>query len=308
MHNSKLQSLHNKTQEVPIADMPYNMTNVLLQPDELATLFAEHGLEGVAFNNINLYRNAFVHRSYCSMKNADFDKANERLPPGCLPLQDMSYERLEFLGDAILGMIVARYLFERYPDQNEGFLSQMRTKIVNGKMLGSLAQKMGLGRWVIVSKQIEETGGRTNYKILEDCFEAFIAAVYLDFQRDEDAPTMPKHIGKQLDVLSGSGFYVAETWVVSIMEKHIDFVDLIQSHTNYKDMLTRWMQNMSQDAPRYFEVSVNKKSNSTANVFTYCVKDRAGTVLGTARGTSRKDAENNASKAALQYYGQSVDD
>ena len=301
-------SLHNKTTEVALADMPYNPTNVLLQPGELAMLFAEHGLDGVAFNNINLYRNAFVHRSYCSMKNADFDRANERLPTGCLPLQDMSYERLEFLGDAILGMIVARYLFERYPDQNEGFLSKMRTKIVNGKMLGSLARKMGLGRWVIISKQIEESGGRTNYKILEDCFEAFIAAVYLDFQREQDVPTMPEHLGQRLDVMSGCGFYVAETWVVTVMEKYIDFVDLIQTHTNYKDMLTRWMQNSSQDTPQFFEVSVNKNRGTTGNVFTFCVKDRAGTVLGTANGTSRKDAENNASKAALAYYGQSVDD
>jgi len=126
----------------------------------------------------------------------------------------------------------------------------------------------------------------------------------LDFQRDSDFQKMPSHLSG-VDPFSGAGFHIAETWIVSILEKYIDFVDLIQSRTNYKDLLSRWMQSSTQDAPRFFEISVDTRHNK--NVFTYCVKDRANAVLGTATGTSKKDAENNAAKAALQYYGQSID-
>ena len=125
-----------------------------------------NGLKDLEVKNINLYRVAFVHKSYCTMKNADFDKSNANCPTDCLPLQDMSYERLEFLGDSLLGMIVTNYLYLRFPDQNEGFLSKIRTKIVNGRMLGYLSEKVGLPKFAIISKQVEESGGRNNYKII----------------------------------------------------------------------------------------------------------------------------------------------
>ena len=300
----RLQALHNKTQDVANGELPFNPTNVLLQHADLRALFDAHGLEGVPYNNINLYRNAFIHRSYCTMKNADFEAGNERCPENCLPLQEMSYERLEFLGDAILGMVVARYLYERYPDQNEGFLSKMRTKIVNGKMLGHLGQVIRFDKYALLSKQIEDSQGRSNYKIMEDMFEAFIGALYMDFQGEADEQAMPARI-QALAPLTGAGYHIAEAWIVSIMEKYLDFADLVQSRTNYKDMLSRWMQNTFQDAPRFFEVSVDVRQGK--KTFTYCVKDRAGAVLGTANGASKKDAENNAARSALSYYGQSTD-
>lgn len=274
--------LHNKTQVAGDGELPFNPENRLLNDADLRELFDKNGLEGVVFNNINLYRNAFVHRSYCTMKNDDFESGNERCPPGCLPLQDMSYERTEFLGDAILGMVVARYLYERYPDQNEGFLSKMRTKLVNGKMLGHLAGLIGLERFVIISKQVEDIQGRSNYKILEDVFEALIGAIYID----------------------AGGAEVAERWIIGILETHLDFADLVSSKTNYKDALARWMQHTYQDAPRFFEISVDMRSGQKE--FRYCVKDKAGATLGTGRGPSKKDAENLAASAALKYYGQEI--
>jgi ribonuclease III len=298
MHN-RIATIHNKTQEVAHNELPYNPANVLLQPSDLRELFDHNGLAGVPFRNINLYRNAFVHRSYCTMKNDDFDTGNERCPAGCLPLQEMSYERLEFLGDAILGMVVARYLYERFPDQPEGFMSKMRTKLVNGKMLGFLSEKIGFPKFAILSKQIEESQGRSNYKIMEDVFEAFLGAIYMDFQTSDDEVTLPK--GMPLVPLSGAGYHVVEQWIVHILETHIDFPELIQAKTNFKDMLVRHMQHHAQDAPRFFEVNVVVRNNS--KVFTYCVKDRSGAVLGTASAPSKKEAENLAAKAALSYYG-----
>jgi ribonuclease III len=302
MH-SRLNSLHNKTQEVATEELPYNPKNILLQDVDLRAFFDANGLEGVKYNNINLYRNAFIHRSYCTMKNTDFEQGNERCPDDCLPLQEMSYERLEFLGDSILSVIVSTYLYERYPDQSEGFLSRIRTKLVNGKMLGYLAGKIGLEKFAIISKQIEESGGRSNYKTMEDMFEAFIGAICMDFQKDEDYVTMPKHLG--ITPLTGGGYYVAEQWVINILEKYIDFAELIQIKTNFKDMLSKYMQHTLQDAPRFFEISVDVKNNK--KIFNYCVKNKHNVVLGNATGDSKRDAENNAAREALLYYSQPLE-
>lgn len=301
---NRIQNLHNKTQEVKADELPYNETNFLLSPADLRGIFDENSLCGIPFHNINLYRNAFVHRSYCTMKNDDFDTGNERCPKNCLPLQEMSYERLEFLGDAILGMVVARYLYERYPDQDEGFLSKLRTKIVNGKMLGHLAAKIGFPKFAIISKQIEQASGRDNYKIMEDIFEAFIGAIYIDFQNPYATVTLPPALSLPDGPLSGAGYYMAEQWIIHILEAHLDFADLIQSKTNYKDMLVRFMQHTYQDAPQFCELGITTRSNQ--KIFEYCVKNKQGVIIGKATGTSKKDAENIAAKNALIYYGQSI--
>ena len=296
----RLQSLHNKTQIVDNDDMPYNSSNILITGEDLKKLFQDHGLNNFEFHNLNLYRNAFVHRSYCTMKNDDFTSGNQNCPDDCLPLQDMSYERLEFLGDSILGAIVSKYLYQRYSNQSEGFLSKLRTKIVNGKMLGHLGKLIGFPKFAIISKQIEESQGRDNYKIMEDIFEAFIGAIVIDFDTEEDSLKLLSN----LDTFSNAGFHIAEIWIINIIEKYLDFAELLNTHTNYKDMLVRHMQYVFQDAPRFFEINI--KNDNGIKKFRYTVKDRNNSVLGTADGISKKDAENNCSKQALIYYGQEI--
>ena len=290
----RIENIHNKTKDIDIENQPYNNKNLLLEENDLTELFNETGLSNIKFNNINLYRVAFVHKSYCTMKNTNFDKSNINCPNGCLPLQDMSYERLEYLGDSILGMIVANYLYCRFPDQNEGFLSKIRTKIVNGKMLGYLSDKIGLPKFAIISKQVEESGGRKNYKIMEDIFEAFIGALFLDFE-SENVNNV------NLVSKSGAGYFIVETWLIHIIENYIDFCELIRIKNNYKDMLVSHMQNYLQDTPQFKEINVTSKDN--ARVFTYCVKDRNGTIISTSKGSNKKEAENNSAKEALLYYG-----
>lgn len=282
---NKISNIHNKTRELDVEEMPFNNKNILLSEDDLRSLFNKHGLQAVQFYNIDLYRNAFVHKSYCTMKNADFDTGNAKCPQDCLPLQEMSYERLEFLGDSILGMIVAAYLYERFPDQNEGFLSKIRTKIVNGKMLGSLSQQIGFPKFAILSKQVEDANGRSNYKIMEDIFEAFIGAIYIDMQ---NATT------------DCNGYTIAKQWIIYIIENYIDFTELILARTNYKDILVAYMQHHLQDQPRFYEINIVTRDSN--KIFTYCIKDKNNTVIATAKGHNKKDAENNVALEALKYY------
>lgn len=298
----RIENIHNKTMEIDIENQPYNNKNILLQREDLDNLLNSNGLSGLQIKNINLYRVAFVHKSYCTMKNTDFDKSNANCPSGCLPLQDMSYERLEFLGDSLLGMIVTNYLYLRFPDQNEGFLSKIRTKIVNGRMLGYLSEKIGLPKFAIISKQVEESGGRNNYKIMEDIFEAFLGALYLDFQTDADEVSLPPNI--RVAPISGAGYYVVESWIIYIIENYIDFCELIRIKNNYKDMLVSHMLHYLQDVPQFKELNISIKDN--VRVFTYCIKDKNGSIIATSTGNTKKEAENNASKTALLYYNVNI--
>jgi ribonuclease-3 len=300
----RINNIHNKTKEIDSVNLPYNNKNVLLNDENLRELFDTNGLKGLKYKNINLYRVAFVHKSYCTMKNIDFNKSNINCPNDCLPLQDVSYERLEFLGDSLLGMIVANYLYSRFPDQNEGFLSKIRTKLVNGKMLGYLSDKIGFPKFAIISKQVEDSNGRNNYKIMEDIFEAFIGALYLDYQSEDDEVILPKNI--KLSPMTGVGYYVVESWLIYIIENYIDFSELIRVKNNYKDMLTSHMQNYLQDIPQFKELSVSTMDNY--KIFNYCVKDRNGTIISTSTGKSKKEAENNAALEALKYYNINVNE
>jgi ribonuclease-3 len=117
----RIDNIHNKTMDIDVENQPYNSKNILISDEDLYKLLSSNGLPDLEIKNINLYRIAFVHKSYCTMKNIDFEKSNANCPCDCLPLQDMSYERLEFLGDSLLGMIITNYLYNRFPDQNEGF-------------------------------------------------------------------------------------------------------------------------------------------------------------------------------------------
>ena len=153
----------------------------------------------IKFNNINLLLQAVTHKSYNRTTN---------------------YETLEFLGDSIVGATVTNYVYDRFPDEEEGFMTKMKTKLVCGEMLGSLGLKMGLNEYLIISKHVEEKcNGRNSVKTMEDVFEAFIGAMYLDFNEIE--------IPGKMDFYSGIGFQVCETFLINLMEDKIDFADLI---------------------------------------------------------------------------------
>jgi ribonuclease-3 len=262
-----------------IASTPYNDKNSLLMSKDLKHLLSSYGVIE-PFQNIDIYRNALVHKSYCTRKNENFLNGNINCPEGCLPLQEESNERLEFLGDSILGKVVAAYLFERYPDENEGFLTKMRTKLVNGKMLGHLSEIVGLKPFILLSKQIEESDGRNSFNILEDAFEAFIAAIYLDY----------KHRGDEM----------AKIWILNVIENNLDFAELIRQNNNFKDMLLKYFQQNFNYTPRFFEIKVDTVNNQKH--YSVCIKDDKGSVISIGKGLSKKEAENDAAKNALNEY------
>lgn len=251
---------------------PYNANNKALTAGDLAAILRRFGVAEPP-RDVDLYRRAFVHRSYCTRKNDTFVTGNQHCPPGCLPLQEESYERLEFLGDAVLGLITASYLHERYQSENEGFLTRVRTKLVNGVTLAGFAHALGFPRFVIMSKQIEDAGGRDNKNILEDCFEAFIGALHVDL-----------------------GFAAAERWVVAFLEDAIDFSELVRHRSNLKEVLFKHFQHTYHEVPQLTD-------SVQARDYVVTVRVKNGGVIGVGRGKAKRDAERDAVAAALEYCG-----
>jgi ribonuclease-3 len=118
---------------------------------------------GVQFTDRSILLGSLAHRSWCA--------ENELFP---------SNERLEFLGDSVLGLIVTHYVFENFPDLPEGQLSEVRAGVVNARVLAEVAQEIGLGKYLLLGKGEDGAGGRAKQSILADAFEAVVAAVYLD--------------------------------------------------------------------------------------------------------------------------------
>ncbi len=118
---------------------------------------------GVRFTDRKLLVGSLAHRSWCA--------ENERFP---------SNERLEFLGDSVLGLIVTHFVYENFPALPEGQLSEVRAGVVNARVLAEVAQEMGLGQYLLLGKGEDGAGGRAKQSILADAFEAVVAAVYLD--------------------------------------------------------------------------------------------------------------------------------
>lgn len=262
--------------------LPFNPHNILLDDASLNMLLNQY-LPSYKYKDLNVFRNALVHKSYCTRKNENFVEGNTQCPEGCLPLQEESNERLEFLGDAVLNLIIGDYLFQRYPDESEGFLTKLRTKLVNGNMLAELSQHARLPRYVIISKQIEENNGRRNKKVLEDSFEAFLAALYMD-ARDQGL----------------NGVEVVQDWVVALIEENIDFTELLVQNTNYKDTFIKYAQHNFNYLPKFYELNTETTNNS--KIFRVTIKDRDGAIISTGSGINKKQAENDAALNALRYY------
>ena len=137
---------------------PYNSLNKEITLNDVQSILTKYGVPGKVFN-INLYKRAFIHRSYTKRPALENTKENiiiEERPDDCLQLKQKSNERLEFLGDGVLECITKYYLYRRFPKENEGFMTEKKIALVKNESIGKLAYEMGLHKWYIISKHAEE--------------------------------------------------------------------------------------------------------------------------------------------------------
>jgi dsRNA-specific ribonuclease len=204
-------------------------------------------------NNLEYYQRAFVHESYYqSVQNTVINKFLdvEKTYLHYIPCE--SNERLEYLGDHILKAIMGKYLFTRFDQEREGFLTKLKIKIEKCSMLHQFGLTLGFKNLLLLSLQVENQTildldrGRNTPSYYEDAFEAFIGAIMLDFNE--------------------RGYIYAERFVISVIENVIDFAEIISKNDNFKDSLQRYFQSLKWKTPIY--TSLNEEGPLYRTVFT----------------------------------------
>ena len=212
---------------------------------------------GYRFQNITLLQNALTHSSY----------ANERWHNSLL-----SNERLEFLGDSILGMVVAEYLYKTFPDRPEGELTRMRADMVCETTLAQIANRLNLGEYLMLGNGEELGGGRTRYSILADAVESVIAACYLD------------------GGMEAASAFVTKFVLVNVPTKRMHNAD-------YKTALQELVQQKKNQVLSYRLVGESGPDHDKQFTVELTLN---GDVVGTGIGSSKKRAEQAAAHAAIE--------
>lgn len=222
--------------------------NEKLTPEQKVIEQTIYNIFGVKSGNIYIYELAFRHKSVAEEVKTGFKD---------------SYERLEFLGDAVLGLVIAEYLFKKYPFKSEGFLTNLRSKIVCGKFLAKISQKLGLDKHISIQNQ-------TNSHLLAsaqgDVVEAVLGALFID-----------------------KGFDVTRKVILErIIAIHVDVENLVETETNFKSRLIEWAQKEK------IELNFVVKDVKTTNHLKQYV------VAAVINGVSFPEAINNSIKESEQ--------
>ena len=232
---------------------PYNALNKEIPTHEIQKILQTYGIT-TPIHNFQLYKRALIHRSYIKRPELENQQNNIVISPkpdDCLALYTKSNERLEFVGDGVLECITKYYLYRRFPKENEGFMTEKKIALVKNESIGKMALEMGLYKWVILSKHAESKQTRTNLKKLGCLFEAFIGAMFLDFNKisvnDDDGWF------KNL-FTTGPGFQMVQVFVEAVFEKHVDWIRLIENDDNFKNILQVKIQKEFKITPLYVEV------------------------------------------------------
>jgi ribonuclease-3 len=217
---------------------------------------------GHTFRDLGLLEHALTHRS----------RAHEDASGGVI-----DNESLEFLGDAVLGFVIADMLFHRFPTHDEGYKSKVKASIVSSASLTRLAEQIDLGQFVLLGRGEEKTGGRRKHAILADSFEAVIAAIYLDAGVDGARAFIVSRFGPLIET---AGDRAAEA----------AFTD------DWKSALQEWLQANGKGLPAYRLASAEGPDHRKRFDIEVLV---GGVVEGRAEGRSKKDAEQQAARTAL---------
>lgn len=209
---------------------------------------------------MELYQQAMIHKSAMLKGNGK---------------SFINNERLEYLGDAILGAIVAEILYEQFPNKNEGFLTKTRARIVNRNLLNNIAYQMEMQYWVKMQSQIDVS----QTSILGDALEALIGAVYVD-----------------------KGYSKCKAFIQKmIIDKYINLHSIAKKDTNYKSLLIEWGQKQKKNV-NFITEEIHEASEETATFIAKALINDE--LLGEGEGYSKKEAQQNSAHQALQFLKQ----
>jgi ribonuclease III len=302
----EVQNNHSDSNSLDIKLDPWNPNNKLITKKDIYAIFKCSGIHNcndiIQINNIHLYQQAFVHGSY--IENPEIKNTIVPRPKDILPLFKHDYEDLEFLGDRCLELSVAWYLYKKYPDSDPGFKTKLKIKIVKKDTLAYFARYLGFNKHLIISKYIEEKtiNGRDNTRILEDVMEAFLCAIFLDQNMNTNIVQEPL---QKRNIQSG-GWVIVNMFIEHLIERCIDFEDLLRKEENFKELLLKLYQKEFKVTPKYLQLGVQGPPHN--RVFTMGVLSKDGDIISRGSGKTKKEAEQEASRLALSYYDESFNE
>ena len=213
------------------------------------------------FNDKNLLKNALTHRSFGN-EHRQYKKINN--------------ERLELLGDAVLDLIVAEYLYHKYPEETEGTLAKIKSMAVSEPVLASVSKKLQIGDYLLLSKGELLTGGRERTSILGDVFEAILGAIYLD-----------------------SGYSSARDYVLFHLKDSIDHIESFEEILDFKTILQEYSQKHFKEVPKYTLVGEEGPDHKKQFEMQVSVQN----FVMQAKGSNKKVAEQMAAKKLCKSLG-----
>jgi ribonuclease-3 len=212
-------------------------------------------------SNLQLYKLALIHSSVAKEMRDGYRESNERL---------------EYLGDAILGAVVAEYLFKKYPYRDEGFLTEIRSRIVSRESLNLLARKIGLDNLVVYDAKRSKSSPQSFKYLYGDAMEAFVGAVFLD-----------------------KGFHFCRRFIIEkLLGNHFDMDEVVETDTNYKSRLIEWAQRNNKQVR--FELLSERAHGSHRQFKVQVILD--GEEVSRGNGYSKKKAEQDAARKACEQF------
>lgn len=184
-------------------------------------------------NNVSLYQTSFVQKSFSNMDQDNL--ASDNCCSINLNCTTSSNERLEFLGDKIIDFITTEFLFDSFPDKDEGFLTKLKSRIVKKQSLAYLGDKLGFREYMLISTHVERNNGRNNPRFLEDIFESFIGGFYKD---------------------QNSDIIVVKKFLLGVYDEFVDLENLINVNDNFKDSILRYFHSKNYGHPVYTSLNV----------------------------------------------------
>lgn len=217
---------------------------------------------GFSIRDVSIFDRALTHAS---------SVAGERVSA-------MDYESLEFLGDAVLGLVIAHHLFETMPDRNPGDYSRLRAGLVNRKCVARVGKALGIAPHIRLGKGEELSGGRGRIALMADCMEALIGAIYLD-----------------------QGYPAAQAFVVAVFSDEVAAARKTSFHGDYKSRLQNYCQSKRYALPRFDCIRSEGPDHQKEFEVEVFVRDQP---VGRGVGRTIKEAEQRAAREALQHEGQ----
>jgi len=241
----------------------YFKTDEELPPEQEKRIQKLEGIIGTSIDNPFIYIRALRHRS--TLVDDEFSSID-------------SYERLEFLGDAVLDLIVTEIIFDLFPNENEGFLTKLRAKLVKGNTLAMYAEELELNNLMLLGERVRGQGIEQSKSVLSDLFEALVGALYLDL-----------------------GYEPTSKFVRQVIEQYVDFDQIVNTLDNYKSLLLEFAQAEQMEIPTYTVISEEGPGHDKTFGVEVYVDEKP---MAQGKGKSKKEAEQQAARKALKMLEQ----